>query len=276
MIQMKNNTFYKIMFFFSFLNTVVILESCATRCVTVWVHGTHPAQRLLSSLHSPVRSHVYTKKGLSLAKELPANYNFRRIAQECCCRNPQEYDLDNFYTYGWHSAKLSSRHRKQVGEKLYDELKELLRNKQVSKLRLIGFSHGANVVINSLSHLPFDNPDMEVEVILIGMPVQESNKHNINNEFVTKTYSLYSKGDWIQRLDPQKLHSLAPKHAPVLSGRTFDASSNVIQVCMTQRGKSFGHIKFRSFLKYLPDIIKQVDEKLEHSKDKKHVDVDIK
>lgn len=269
-IDKKRCYFFVFIFFQIFISLKI-----NTKCMTVWVHGTHPAQNLLANRYSPFRSKIYTKEGLSLAKQLPSHYNFFKIAQECCRQNSKEYDLNFFYTYGWNSAKLSSKHRKEVGKNLYKEVQKILENKEIDSLRLIGFSHGGNVVLNCLEFLPFNCRKVNIEVILIATPVQESNKNNINNPFIDKAYSLYSDGDWIQRIDMQKMHSLAPKRSPWWSKRIFDKNSNVIQVCMTQKGKSFGHLKYRGLLKYLPAVIKQVDEKLRDHQSSKLVFLNV-
>jgi len=243
--------------------------------VTVWVHGTHPAKRLLESRFSPIRSQVYVPAGLSLAKDLPMHYNFCEIAQECNKRNPEEYGLNNFYTFGWNSAKITSRQRKKVGNQLYQDLDSLLVNYKKKyrsvKLRLIGFSHGGNVILNCMSHLPFSCKGIETEVVLIATPIQESNKWYVNTPYVKRVYSLYSDGDWIQRIDMQKLHQDAPSNTPLLSGRKFTDSDQVIQVNFRFNGKAIGHIKYRSVMKYIPDILRQINDQIDSNVTKKHM-----
>ena len=105
--------------------------------------------------------------------------------------------------------------------------------------------------------------------MLLGTPVQESTRELINNPHVDKAYSFYSTGDWIQRIDIQRFHYNCPKGAPFLSGRVFKETDKVQQVCLTINGKKIGHAKYRSILKYLPDMMLQVEKKLcEHPCDK--------
>ena len=125
-----------------------------------------------------------------------------------------------------------------------------------------------------VSHLPFKEFCIPVEIILMGTPVQESTREFINNPHITKAYSFYSLGDWIQRIDVQRFHYNCPKGAPFLSKREFNDTDNVQQVCLTINGNKIGHAKYRSILKYLPDMISQVEEKILHSLDSKTLDFD--
>lgn len=243
--------------------------------VTVWVHGTHPAKKLLESKFSPMRSQVYVPAGLSLACEQPSHYNFATIAQECHKRNPEEYNLDNFYTFGWNSAKINPAQRQKAGKQLYHELENLIKiykqKYSVIKLKIIGFSHGGNVILNCLSHLPFSYKDVLTDVVLIATPIQESTRWYANTPYVNKVYSLYSDGDWIQRIDMQKFHRNAPKNTPVLSGRTFKEFDRVMQVNFRFNGKAIGHIKYRSVMKYIPDIVRQIDEQIASNPSRRHM-----
>lgn len=243
--------------------------------VTVWVHGTHPAKRLLESKISPIRSQVSVPAGLSLAKDAPEHYYFHNIAQECYKKDPEEYNIENFYTFGWNSAKITSRQRKKVGKELFNDIEQLLKKYKekykIVQLRLIGFSHGGNVILNCMSHLPFACKDIETEAILIATPIQESNRWYVNTPYVNRVYSLYSDKDWIQRIDVQKFHRDAPRHTPLLSGRRFANTDRVIQVNFRFNGKAIGHIGFRPVMKYIPDIIRKIKEQLDTEQNRKHI-----
>lgn len=246
--------------------------------ITVWVHGTYPALSVLRKNWCPVRPKIYVEDGLSLAKNLPENYYFYKLAQSLHEINPEFYNLDNIYTYGWHSSNVSPKQRIKEGKKLYEAIQELLpkyykKHKEI-RLRIVGFSHGGNVILNMVSHLPFKNYCVPVEIILMGTPVQESTRELINNPHVAKAYSFYSQGDWIQRIDIQRFHYNCPKGAPFLSERVFKDSDKVQQVCLTVNGKKIGHAKYRSILKYLPDMMSQVEQKLVGSSVDKVLDFD--
>lgn len=270
-----------VFFSFLFLTQEIFSKSKLPRVsITVWVHGTHPAKRLFESRFSPIRSQVYAPRGLSLAKDLPEYYNFCQIAKECCRLNPADYNLNHFYLYGWNSAKITSRQRKKAGKELFKDLDKLLSEykkhyKQID-LRLVGFSHGGNVILNCLSNMPFEHRDIETEVVLIATPIQESTRWYANTPYVNRVYSLYSDRDWIQRIDVQKFHQDAPKNTPLLSGRTFEEFDKVIQVNFKFNGKSVGHIGYRPVMKYVPDILQEIDKQVERTQSRRHIGLNFK
>lgn len=248
--------------------------------ITVWVHGTYPALRVLRASWCPVRPKIYVEDGLSLAKNLPEKYYFYKLAQSLHDIDPKLYNLDHIYTYGWHSSNVSPKQRIKEGKKLYNALQRLLaeyykKHKKI-KLRIVGFSHGGNVILNMVSHLPFKGLTVPVELVLLGTPVQESTRDLINNPHVDKAYSFYSQGDWIQRIDIQRFHCNCPKGAPFLSGRVFKDTDKIQQVCLTIDGKNIGHTRYRSIMKYLPDIMCQIEPKVSDCFCAKILDFDYK
>lgn len=232
-------------------------------CLTVWVHGTYPALGTLTASWCPIRKMVYAEPGLSLAKNLPQNYYFRKLAQSLHDYDSACYNLDTIYTYGWHSSNVRPARRITEGKKLYEQVQALLYQYQKKykhiTIRFIGFSHGGNVLLNMAQHLPFIGAKVDVEFVLLGTPIQESTRRFINSPFITKAYSFYSDGDWIQKIDVQKFHHNCPKNAPFLSQRTFQKTDCVHQICLTVNGKKIGHTKYRELLLHLPDMLKQVD-----------------
>ncbi len=243
--------------------------------ITVWVHGTYPVMNALTAKNSPFRSWTYTEKGLSLAKKLPYNYYFRKLAYECCDRNPDEFNVDHFYTYGWYSSKMRPGHRRAEGERFYQALKQLLTEYKIKyntiTLRLVGVSHGGNVVLHSVKYMPFDIDGVEVELVLIATPIQESNREFVNNPCIKRTYSFYSDADWIQRIDAQIFHHDAPHGCPMWSGRMFKKTDRVIQIRLKIDGQFIGHNKYRSIVKYLPEMLTLVDEHVGLENQKDHV-----
>lgn len=246
--------------------------------MTVFVHGTRAAQRLIDHKRSPIRHIIHVEPGLSLAKNLPENYHFYKSAMLCSKHDPCGYDIDHFYTYGWNSSDLRPSNRYKNGQELYlainKQLIEYRKSYDCVNVRIVGNSHGGNVVLNSLAWLPFDQTDACVEVVFFGTPIQEATRDFINNQYVSKAYSFYSTSDWIQMIDPQRLYSACPKQAPFFSRRMFLPTDNVIQVQLKVNGKSIGHGGYRTLLGHLPNIIKQVESSMSSSEDK-HVCIDF-
>lgn len=264
----------------AWFSTVGVYSTQESATVTVWVHGTHPVKRLATCKMSPLRKQMYAPEGLSLADELPENYYFRSIASQCDQKDHVAYPLEHFYLFGWNSAKVTSKQRRKAGENLYKELSRLLSqyHKKYRKinLRLIGFSHGGNVILNCINCLPFKTRDIKTEVILLATPIQESTRLYVNSPYIHKVYSFYSDGDWIQRVDIQKLHNDAPRHSPFWSKRTFADTDNVIQIKLTVNGKKIGHLQYRNLMHHLPELMKQVNTMLnDEDSTQKHVDVDF-
>lgn len=244
---------------------LIVSSICRLQAVniTVWVHGTYPALKVLRAHWCPVRPKIYVEEGLSLAKNLPPKYYFYKLAQALHDTDSKLYNLDHIYTYGWHSSNVSPKQRIKEGKKLYDAIQDLLvkyhkRYKDV-KLRVVGFSHGGNVILNMVTHLPFKQFCVPLEIVLLGTPVQESTREFVNNPHIDKAYSFYSEGDWIQRIDVQRFHCNCPKGAPFLSGRVFKDTDKIQQICLKIDGKKIGHTRYRSIMKYLPDMMNQIE-----------------
>ena len=194
--------------------------------------------------------------------------------------NSIEYDINNFYTYGWNSSKIRPGQRYDEGQRLYDALLELLKEYKIKfdtiKLRIVGFSHGGNVVLHCVRCMPFSLDGIETEVVLLATPIQESTRDFVNKSCVNRVYSFYSDDDIVQRIDMQKFHCDAPKGCPVWSSRIFKDSDRVIQVRLKINGEFIGHHNYRSIVNYLPDMIKAVDKNVGVDKDKANILLDFK
>jgi|GEM_PF-1348489 len=257
-----------------------VVGSIQSICITVWVHGTYPALSVLRSSWSPVRKMIYVEPGLSLAKNLPEHYYYAQLARSLYANDELEYDLEHFYVYGWHSSNVRPGHRISQGRILYEKLNKLIQKYREQHeeihVRCIGFSHGGNVLLNMLPHLPFLLDGVTLEIVLMGTPIQESTRRYINNPHVTKAYSFYSDGDWIQKIDVQRFHHNCPKGAPFLSQRMFHDDDNVHQICLTVNGKKIGHTKYRRIMHCVPDMLKKVDVLLAQQGNLKILNFDYK
>lgn len=231
--------------------------------MNVFVHGTYPAKKVLEHDYSPFKRLIYTEPGFVLAKKLPKKYHFHKVAVSCDNYDADAYSLDHFFIFGWHSNNLRPEHRSQEGRKLYDAVSKQIESyreqgyDQIS-LRFIGSSHGGNVILNALQWLPFAESDIDIEVIFMGLPVQEETRNYINNPHVARAYSFYSTSDWIQKMDIQRLHKNCPKGAPFFSQRTFLSTDKIVQIQLTVDGKSFSHWYYRQLYGYLPLLMQQV------------------
>lgn len=228
--------------------------------LTVWVHGTNPPPNIFwNGQYSPFRPWLYASPGLSLAKELPKNYYFHKLAKKCALIDELEFPFDTFYTYGWPSTMPSVATRKHEGRKLFDQLNNLIKEfakiGQLLKVRLVGFSHGGNVILNMISYLPFSCQNIDIEVVFLGIPVQELTRKNINSPWVHRAFSFYTDADWLQVMDVQALQNWK-QGVPWFSQKTFYDEDQVIQIKLMVDGKSIGHREYRLINHHVPSILR--------------------
>lgn len=121
--------------------------------------------------------------------------------------NPDRQIDNKYYTYGW-SGLLSPKYRYYDAIDLYRSVARVVdRLKKTGaqvKVRIMGYSHGGNVVLNlALVRQCEQNPlPLEVdELFLLGVPVQSETDYLINDPVFKKIYHIYSRGDRIQKLD---------------------------------------------------------------------------
>ncbi len=120
---------------------------------------------------------------------------------------PKSNVENQYYTYGWAGLlSPSRRYADAIGlyQALYDKVTKLKKQGIKSKIRIIGYSHGANVCLNLACVRMLENVpnDLSIdELILIGMPVQNDTDYLVSDPLFKKVYHIYSRGDRIQKLD---------------------------------------------------------------------------
>jgi predicted esterase len=251
----------------STFNVAIVGEQITkNHTITVFVHGTFPVRKILQ--YTPGRSLIYCPQGLSLANMLPKSYHFHKMAQACINLNPNLYSFDRFYTFGWKSEHVYDTTRMQAAKDLVQALQMLtnsyyLQHNVIPNVQLIGFSHGGNVVLHTANYLPLviEGKKIDVTAWLFGTPVQQVNHHLVNSSNFTKIYSIYSKTDWLQRMDPQGLRDKKYRKNNFWSDRTFDVAHRCVQVNFTVNNKSICHSYYRCIFKYLPTIQQLIEQK---------------
>lgn len=121
--------------------------------------------------------------------------------------NPDKQIHNIYYTYGWSGLmSVSRRYTDAIG--LYRSVAQKVAELKVQginpKVRIIGYSHGGNVLLNlALVRQREQNPHpLEVdELFLLGVPVQSETDYLVNDPMFKKIYHIYSRGDRIQKLD---------------------------------------------------------------------------
>ncbi len=190
------------------------------------------------------------------------------MAQGFVDRNQHLYSLDQLYIFGWRSEHVYNSMRMQAAKDLVYAL-ELLVHKYhkehnvIPAIRLIGFSHGGNVILHTANYLPLliNNKQINVEAWLFGTPVQQINHELVNSDNFQKVYSIYSKKDWLQRMDPQGLYNKKCRKKYFWSNRTFDPQYRCIQANFTVNNKAISHSYYRCIFKHFPKIQTLVEDK---------------
>lgn len=130
-----------------------------------------------------------------------------RIYDNLLTRNTHKPTKNYFYTFGWLgalSATLRYEDNKILHASLVSEIKKIRARGMQPKVRLIGYSHGANICLE----LPLieecgDTKEKLIvdELWFIGMPVQDESDYLVNRPMFKKVWHFYSYGDFIQKLD---------------------------------------------------------------------------
>lgn len=237
--------------------------------ITIFVHGTHFLRKILQ--YSPCRQQIYCPQGLTLAKNLPEHYHFYKIASGCVACDKDFYSIDQFYVFGWESEHVSHTIRKKSAEILVEQIYELvvdyyIKYEVIPKIRLIGYSHGGNVILHTADYLPLyaDMYDVQIEAWLFGTPIQQFNKHLVDSPCFNRVYSIYSKKDMVQVLDPQGLRNRKLTKNHFWSSRTFSQDALCIQVDFTVNGNAISHAYYNTIFPYFPKIKKLIEEQSEH------------
>lgn len=227
--------------------------------ITIWIHGT-----MVPMPEFAKRS--YCRIGLGLH---PINayaptdhlYNIARVLTEL---DPDNFDIEHYYTYGW-PGNISFAQRQEAGAQLYHEICNLIEEYQAIYnetpfVRIIGHSHGGNVILNIAHALKHNRPITIDEIILLATPVQDATKEYVCHDCFKKVYAFYSKTDITQIIDPQGLYADG-QSTKLYSERTFDYHDKLRQAAIKIQGYSIAHIDFirMKFIVYLPELLKKLD-----------------
>ena len=112
-------------------------------------------------------------------------------------------EINLFYTWGW-SGLLSRSKRLEEAKNFQTDLRQLIawykRFGITPHVRVVAYSHGANVVLNLAAYQ--DSEGLEIdESVFIGMPVHRETDCFVNSPIFKKIYQVYSTADRAQRLD---------------------------------------------------------------------------
>lgn len=238
-----------------------VKTNTAPEGITLWLHGT---KFLL-----PIDTHMHAcPPGLHKVTDLPGKFRIRTLITDLSSQDPINFPLETFYSFGW-SGDLDFKARELEAREIYAAIDSLVKNFETTyhrtpKITIITHSHGGNVALN-LAKVKDPRDTWRInKLILLACPVQEQTKQFAGDPLFEKVYSLYSRIDSIQVLDPQgfykKPHKGAEK-APLFSQRRFPASANLSQAQLRINGLGVLHLGFitRGFMNKLPSIIREID-----------------
>jgi len=231
--------------------------------MTIWVHGT----RALSKTVFP--RFFRTIKGLHHASAYNSKNNLLQVATTLNSTDPEQFPFDNIFFFGW-DGRLSPTARKRAARNLRKQLFALIEKVKEKegvepRIRMITHSHGGNVALHLAQLNEPGKPKLHIdELVMLACPVQKRTCDLVADNMFTNVYSMYSKIDLLQVLDPQGLYKLWSRkvkkrkpNTPLFSGRIFPKKDNVRQVKVVLNGKSIRHIDFilEKFLSQLPKML---------------------
>lgn len=240
-------------------------------CITVFIHGT----RIFPKFY--YQEVYYSPEGLTKVTDIDQSFHLQTIAKELAGVDPLRFDEDAFYAFGW-NGRLNFNERKKAAKQLYDSLKELAKKyKDIygvePQYRVVGHSHGGNVALN-LAAAANDSKDKLFrvkELILLACPCQTVTKNYAYDPVFEKVYSLSSKFDLLQVVDPQGLYKLGIE-TPLFSERYLNNHPRVRQARIKITGRYIFHLEFlmsKTFLSKLPIIMSAVDSWYKDSENSK-------
>lgn len=243
--------------------SVAAPEETSSPWITVFIHGTRLVPRIFA------RASFHCDSGFHTASEIKNRLLHGRIGYTLNRTAPQQFPIDNYYYYCW-SGDLSFESREKAAHILYGHLTRVIKeykekNGQTPLLRVIGHSHGCNVALNLAREKTTTDPLSIDQLILLAGPVQAAYIPLIKDDMFKKIYSLYSRADSIQIIDPQGVYKYTKKNgfiSSLFSRRRFTPQSNIKQVKIKLNGRAPGHVEFiyPHFIRLIPQIIHTMDE----------------
>lgn len=238
----------------------VLAFNNAPEWITVYVHGTQTSTGL-KLLNKFCKHVIYGQPGIHHISELPKNALFWQDVEMLHNKSGGRFDREHFYTFGW-SGKLSFKVREQEGLCLYQELQALVKAYREKygycpKLRIMTFSHGGNVALNMVRHLPFfAGEQIYLELLLIACPVQKITEPFIQHPAINHIYTIASSRDLLQVVDWYKY-----KNKRYFPDRFFHVTQqNCTQIKVNINDRGLGHLDLlRSFMYHLPSVLDMAD-----------------
>jgi hypothetical protein len=230
--------------------------------ITIFIHGTKESiiSKMVHKLDYPY--------GIIPANCVEANSILSRIPLYLHDADPQEFNINNSYFYGWH-GKLNFRSRYNAAKLLYDIIKD-----HKGPLTIITHSHGCGVVLYLAMCAEDDNnPDFSIDrCVFLAPPVQVATKHYIHAPIFKEIYTFYSSADIMQVGDPQGIYwesyayTSDDTKVPFFSTRLFDPAPNISQTRLLTDMHSPGHLYFMlgRFLQHLPNLLKKVKDRTQN------------
>jgi hypothetical protein len=259
MIHGRLQTVVLIIFMCTF-NNYAEFKANMPEWVTIYVHGTTTAVGL-KLLGKFCTNLVFGKPGIHHLNEMPENALLRQDVNYLEQGAPERFCSEHFYTFGW-SGKLNFSAREKAGKELFNGIKKLFDEYKKKygfypKLRIMTFSHGGNVALNTVKALPFfKNEHIYLELLLIACPVQKVTEPLIEHKEIDQTYVISSSRDLLQVVDFYTYEKR--KYFP---NRFFHTvKSNCVQIKVDVNKKGLGHIDLlRSFMIHVPFTLNMAD-----------------
>lgn len=243
------------------ITTTNISSSDKPEWVTIYVHGTttKAGLKFLAKFYPEV---CYGAPGVHHINNMPEKALFRKDVEKLTSGDPKRFLADHFYTFGW-SGALSFLEREKAGKELYEGIKNLLDEYKKKynfypKVRVMTFSHGGNVALNMVSHLPFFKEEhIYLELLIVACPVQKVTEHLIEHPEIDFIYTIASTRDVMQVADFYKFNK--KRYFPERFFKT--SKNNCCQMKVLVNNRGLGHLDLlRSFIMHIPDCLNIADQ----------------
>jgi hypothetical protein len=177
----------------------------------------------------------------------------------------------HYYTFGW-DGLLNTRKRYEAAKifhrDLTAEVKKLRSEGLNPKIKVVAYSHGANVALN-LAAVQDDDPALKEnlfhidELIMLGAPILRSTDYLVSHPIFKKVFNLYSTEDSIQTMDMFSTRELFSNQR--FSNRSkFKVPQKVTQVRLRTVRKIKGLDKLKEMPEHPYQVLSKRKIKLSH------------
>jgi len=247
---------------------LLITTGCSSYAkeIALYIHGTKiPGIDIKREIFGD-----FFPKGLHCASTLTDPSHPHTVINALCTgKHKFIKEKKDLYFLGWDG--LFPTQRAHEAQNLYDALSKITKESTCSeknplRIHCISHSHGGAVLLYLVQLIDEKKAPIVIdELVLMGCPIQQMTEKFAHSATVKKIYNIYSKGDELQKKDPQGLYPEARingERPQLLSRRTFSKKRNCLwEISIKVDDKCPGHQDFITplFLLSIAQIITEAN-----------------